>query len=149
MTGSGLDPDTIADQLPERLPNRPLSVEEAGEIAEAVGASALRETYETESGTVYCPRMFLFIHLGEWTEVAGEREELGTVVVCYIDEQMSEWFGEVENREIRLSQWSKTNELYADEMGTDLDLSKLVATDSETGDIEFERDLTDDGEGST
>lgn len=132
-----LDPADVEEGLAAQLPDRPLSPEEAGEVAASLGASVMRETYETDRGTVYCPRMFLWLPTEEPVEEVEEPgEALGTVIDCYMTETLDSWSVEIEREEVSQDRFLRVNELYARERGSEVELDRLIS-----GDGEVERDL--------
>lgn len=99
-----------AAALADRLPDRPLSRDEAQDIADALDASIQTVSYQTENGTEYVPAMFLFVP-DDSDEVCGD------AVGLHMDDEISEWSGEVQASNVTRDKWLKVNELWAEEMG--------------------------------
>lgn len=103
-----------AAALADRLPDRPLKPEEAQDIADGLDASLQTLSYETENGTAYVPTMFLFVPTGDSNE---HDDDLGDAVGLHMDDDMTEWFGEVQAESVTMDKWLKVNEMWAAEMG--------------------------------
>jgi len=131
------DPTELADQLPER----PLAPDETTKIAERFGWSCSQVVYEGAEGTEHVPLWFAF----EPTEQrAGPQDEVrGDALGFQMNDEMTDWTGQVEQTDVAESTWLRVCEMHAQEMGV-ADGLELQAVKTEGG----ERRLSDDAEGS-
>lgn len=113
-----IDPSELADELP----NRPLSTDEVADICDQFGWSVMTEPYETMDGTEYVPRWFVF-RPAEQSD--GTMENRGDVLVMHMNEDMTEWHGELEGQGVTQQKWLNVCELYGAEMGMGIELGEM------------------------
>jgi len=132
------DPTELADQLPER----PLTPDETTEIAERFGWSCSRVVYETTEGSEYVPLWFAFEPTEQRT---GAQDEVrGDALGFEMNNEMTDWTGQVEQTDVAESTWLQVCEMHAQEMCV-ADGLELQSVKTEGG----ERRLSDDVEGSS
>jgi hypothetical protein len=123
-----IDPSELAD----RLPARPLTPAEVGDICDRLEWSAHRIVYQTATGTDYCPLFYAF----ESTEAAEgpEADPVGDAYALSMDDEMTVWTGEIEATGVAQSTWLAVCETAGDEMGADKELESITV-EGESGDI--------------
>jgi len=122
---NNIDPEALAN----RLPDRPLTPDEVGDLGDELGWSVSQETHQSEDGNEYVPRWFAF----RPTEAEPESEEAvgtdveGDALVFYLDDESGEWVGILEQTGVSQSTWIEVCDAYAAEMGMEANLSSIVA----------------------
>lgn len=123
------DPSDLADKLPER----PLRPAEVDDICNQLDWSVMKVSFETESGQSYVPEFYCFESFGPG----------GTVWDAYalrIDDDMRQWTGTVERRDVEQETWMTVCETMGGEIGGELQLDSMVL---ETEEGELQRDLSE------
>jgi len=105
-----IDPSEFAD----RLPARPLKPSEINELTDIFGWSAQRIIYTTENGTEYVPEWYAF-RATENRETPQD-DVRGDALCFHMDDNMSEWHGEILRSDVRESTWMQVGERYAQEL---------------------------------
>lgn len=111
------DPATVAEDLPPR----PLTPNEAADIADRLGCSLRRVTYETGEGTPVVPVLYLFAHeeFPDDGSVPAARIR-GDALEYYYDDRRHDWAVELHETETTLDRWIQANEAHANTLGLEL-----------------------------
>ena len=105
-----IDPSELAG----RLPARPLKPDEIDELTDTFGWSVQRIIYTTDSGTEFVPEWYAF-RAREGRETPQD-DVRGDALCFYMDDNMSEWHGEVLREDVSESTWMQVGEQYAREL---------------------------------
>jgi hypothetical protein len=105
-----IDPSELAG----RLPARPLKPAEVDDLADTFSWSVQRIIYTTETGTEYVPEWYAF---RAREERESPQDDVRGDALCYhMDDDMSEWHGEVLRSGVSESTWMQVGERYAREV---------------------------------
>lgn len=122
---SDLDPSDLADQLPKR----PLREREVAALANNLEWSVQKVSYATESGREYIPQWFAHRPVGDPFDT---EDPIGDALGLHMDEEMTEWSGEIIREDVRLSTWTEVGDVWAAEMGGESSLNS-VTVETEDG----------------
>jgi hypothetical protein len=123
------DPSDLADKLPER----PLRPAEVDDICNQLDWSTAKVSYETESGQPYVPVFYCF----ESHKPGGTA---GDAYALRLNDEMTEWTGSVERRDVEQDTWMTVCEALGGEMGAEVQLESVVL---ETEEGELQRNLSE------
>lgn len=110
--------------LASKLPPRPLRPDEAGDIADRLGASIQTVVHKTTEGTAFVPIFYLFIPQDD-----GEDDPVGRELEVYMDDDLTEWGAAIIASDVRQSQWIRITELYASEANYEMEATLVIESD--------------------
>jgi hypothetical protein len=111
-----VDPAAIASALPDR----PVQADPLETVADGIDASLLTVPQETAAGVEIVRMAFLFVP----DDADDDTDDpSGDAVGLRFDS--GEWHGEIQRRDVTLSQWLRVNEIWAESMTHDLKLQQM------------------------